>query len=207
MTMEISNTIFNTYFGKLGLKPITLKPSKHLFNQGDKIDFIYFIEAGAFNIIKDKKLLWQASKNEFIGISSFFSEEDTYSYTVRASVDAIIYKIPVTIFKKSIENSAELNAFLMKIFCDRIKMTLNKKENISYLSKKRKVIKVLINKAKKKTKITASLNYNVNELAKMIDIPVKIVVDTLNDLQKKHLLDFNGNKIEILDFQALKLTL
>jgi len=207
MTHKPKDKIFKTYFNETGLKTVKLKKAKHLFNQGEQIDFIFYIKNGAFNIIKDKKMLWQAQENEFIGISSFFSEDEIYSYTVRASVDAEIIKIPVSIFKDKIEKSTELNAYLMKIFCDRIKMTLNKKENISYLTKKRKVVKLLLNKAKNKNKLTATLNYSVKELSKMINIPTQIIIDTLNDLQKKHLLDFNGNKIEILDFQALQLTL
>ena len=207
MTNKPTENIFDIHFNETDLKTVKLKKVKHLFNQGEQIDFIFYIKKGAFNVIKDNKMLWQARENEFIGISSFFSEDETYSYTVRASVDAEIVMIPVNVFREKIEKSNELNAYLMKIFCDRIKMTLNKKENISYLTKKRKVVKLLINKAKKKNKLTATLNYSVKELSKMINIPVQIVVDTLNDLQKKHLLNFNSNGIEILDFQALQLTL
>jgi CRP-like cAMP-binding protein len=205
--MKNNSKIFNTYFGDLEMSNILVQQSKNLFNQGDKIDYIYFIDKGGFNVIKDNKLLWQASKNEFIGISSFFSEEDTYSYTVRAITETSVYKIPIDVFKYMIKKSANLNSYIMKIFCSRINATLNKKENISYISKKRKVIKILIDKAKMQSNFKATLNYNTNEIAKMINIPKKIVTRVLNELHKKNLLNVNGDKIEITDFYALKLTL
>ena len=205
MEQPQTDKIFDTYFNGLNLKTRTLKKAEHLFNQGESINFIFYIRKGMFNVIKDKKILWQAKENEFIGISSFFSDDETYSYTVRACVDSEVVLIPIGFFEEKIKGFPELNTYLMKIFCDRIKSILHKRDSVSYLTKKRKVVQLLIKEIKKERKAMAT--YNIEDLTKRINVPIQIVIDILKDLQNKHIVKLNNNKIEIIDTQALELVL
>lgn len=126
MNLTTFHQLTENQFLDTKLDVIKLDKSEILFDENKKLDFVYFLLKGELNINMGKHLMWQAHSKEFVGISSFFTNEPNYSYSADASVKSTIIKIPVIDFKRAIEVSNILNANIMNLLCKRIKLTLSK---------------------------------------------------------------------------------
>jgi CRP-like cAMP-binding protein len=177
-----------------------------LFKQGDKIDYIYILTDGELSILKNNQFMWQAQCNEFIGISSFFIGDSHYSYSVKACNQSTVARIAIKDFKKALNNHPALNTYLMKLFCDRIDFTLAKVSTRSRLTRKKRLINILIEKTKKlENKKKLVLNYSIADIAEFGNVSQKFAKELLNELQNNGLIKLQKNIIEIIDFTGLKL--
>tara|TARA_R110002050_G_scaffold300694_1_gene471623 strand:+ start:256 stop:636 length:381 start_codon:yes stop_codon:yes gene_type:complete len=124
MSLNSFHQITEKQFIHLNLDVIKIKENTVLFSENSKLDYIFFLLNGELIIKINKHKLWSVNDKEFIGISSYFTDESNYTYTVEASKNSTIVKIQVNDFKKAIENSTELSNFIMNSLCERIKLTL-----------------------------------------------------------------------------------
>lgn len=139
--------MYSSYFQKVtesrllntDINLISINKGVTLFKQGETIEYIYFVIQGELSILKDNQKMWQARKDEFVGISSFFIGDPNYSYEVVAKENSEIIKMPLQVFAEAVEKSSALNQSLMKSFCKRIKITLDKV--VSFSKQPQKVIK------------------------------------------------------------------
>lgn len=206
----MSNVYFHKatkdYFSEAQIDNFVLAKGKPLFIQGDKIDYIYFLSDGELNILKNSQMMWQAHRNEFIGISSFFIGEQKYSYSVKACKNSEVSRISVEDFKKALNAYPTLNTSLMKLFCNRINLTLDKVSVRSKLTRKMRLVNVLIEKAKKLgKKERLVLSYTVNDIAEFVNVSQNFAKELLYELQSKNLIKIQKTNIEITDFTGLKL--
>ena len=126
MNLTSFHKLTENQFLKTDLDVINLDKSDVLFDENNKLDYIYFLLKGELNINMGKHLMWQAHSKEFVGVSSFFTNDPNYSYSADATEKSVIIKIPVIDFKRAIEVSSQLNANIMSLLCKRIKLTLSK---------------------------------------------------------------------------------
>ena len=105
---------------------VALRKGQHLFKTGEPVEYIYFLVKGRLDIIKNNCLIWQANPHEFIGITSFLSEEQTYTYTVTAAQPATLVKINAKDFEQHLQETDRLKVNLMKLINKRITMTIKK---------------------------------------------------------------------------------
>jgi len=124
MSLNSFHQITEKQFIHSNLDVIKIKKNTVLFSENNKLDYIFFLLNGELIIKINKHKLWRVNDKEFIGISSYFTDESNYTYTVEASKNSTIVKIQVNDFKKAIENSTELSNFIMNSLCERIKLTL-----------------------------------------------------------------------------------
>jgi len=194
------------YFLEAEIDNFVLDKGKTLFKQGDCIDYIYFLSEGELNILKNSQMMWQAYRNEFIGISSFFIGELNYSYSVKACKNSVISRISLKDFKNALNTYPTLNTSLMKLFCSRINLTLDKVSVRSKLTRKMRLVNVLIEKAKKiGKKEQLVLSYTVSDIAEFVNVSHNFAKELLYELQSKNLIKIRKADIEITDFTGLKL--
>lgn len=193
-------------FENVKIENFVLEKNKFLFKKGDTIDYIYFLSKGELNILKNRQLMWQAQRNEFIGISSFFIGDANYSYTVKACKKSTVYKIPLKDFKEALSQHSSLNNELIKLFCFRINKTLNRVKSQSKLSRKKRLINILIEKAKRYSKNEKIiLGYSISDIAELVNVSHHFTKNLLTELQNKKLIKIQENNIEITDYNGLKL--
>lgn len=194
------------YFAEASAESFLLKKGETLFKQGDKIDYIYFLSDGELNIMKNSQMMWQAHRDEFIGISSFFVGESHYSYSVKACKKSKVTRVPLHEFKLALNSFPALNTSLMKLFCSRINLTLDKVSRRTRLTRKKRLVNILIEKAKKLgKKERIILSYSIADIAEFVNVSQNFAKDLLNELQSKNLIRIGDNNIEITDFTGLKL--
>jgi len=124
MSLNSFHQITEKQFIHSNLDVIKIKKNTVLFSENNKLDYIFFLLNGELIIKINKHKLWRVNDKEFIGITSYFTDETSYTYTVEASKNSTIVKIEVDDFKEAINNSIELSNFIMDSLCKRIKLTL-----------------------------------------------------------------------------------
>jgi len=124
MSLNSFHQITEKQFIHSNLDVIKIKKNTVLFSENNKLDYIFFLSNGELIIKINKHKLWRVNDKEFIGITSYFTDETSYTYTVEASKNSTIVKIEVDDFKEAINNSIELSNFIMDSLCKRIKLTL-----------------------------------------------------------------------------------
>lgn len=126
MKLDFFHNITDNQFIETQLEVVQLEKSEKLFEENKPLEYIYFILKGELAINKGKHFLWTALNNEFIGISSFFSKEPNYAYTVEALKKTQVLKMSKQDFKEAINHSRKLNNSIIDVLCKRIKLTLAK---------------------------------------------------------------------------------
>lgn len=200
------HALTDNYFQKSQIEEIILEKDNYLFREDEGLDHIYFLCSGELNISQNEFFLWQAQKNEFIGITSYFRGESKYSTTIKAFQNSKLYKIPLLEFKTALEKHHKLNSYLMKLFCERIEKTFSKGEDSIKFSRKNRLINMMLMKAEKViNKEGMVLRYSCSELAQMVNVSNRFAKQLFDELQFRKLIKIKKNLIEITDFNGLKI--
>jgi len=196
----------SNFFVGANVQEVSIAKGKELYSQGASQDFIYMLLRGELNIMQQNQMLWQAQEQEYIGITSFFSEETQYSTSVKACKDSVVMQIPISDFKDAIVKYPELNQSIMNLFCDRIDLTFEKVKSRTKLSRKKRLVNLLIKKAEKiipEGKIIVP--YSLIDISEQVNISYNFVKQFLEELQTKKLIKLKKEKVEITDLNGLKL--
>lgn len=208
--MEIKefHEITNGCLKKYKLNELSLSKGQFLFTEKDPIDFIYFLLKGELSVLRNNQNLWQAQKNEFMGISSYFIGEPTYSYSVKANKPSRLIEIQKVDFDEVLMESPALNNSLMHLFCQRIDSTLDKVKTYSDFTRKKRILDFMIKKSKSENSLGSKiLNYTIADIAEIVHISKYYTQNFLKELQSKKMIKLTENKIEITDYNGLNLLL
>jgi len=185
---------------------VAIAKGEMLYSQGATQEYVFMLLNGELNIMQEKQVLWQAQTEEYIGITSFFSEEKQYSTSVKACKDSEVIRIPISDFRDALIKYPELNQSLMNLFCDRIDLTFEKVKSRTKLSRKKRLINLLIRKAEEmipEGKIIVP--YSLIDISEQVNISYNFVKQFLEELQTKKLIKLKKEKVEITDLNGLKL--
>ena len=126
MSIQDFHRLTEAQFQSTSIEEIILKKGQTLFQCGDQINYIYFVEKGHMNVFKDNILIWQAGPEDFLGITSLFLKDPSYSYTVTASKSSKLIKIKSSDFESRLQHTNNLKLSLLKLLNKRINLTLQK---------------------------------------------------------------------------------
>lgn len=201
--MQLTNNIYSELLNKYKLQPIRLKRNKTLFEEGNTVDSIYYIEDGEVFILSEKLILWSARSHEFVGVSSFLSSENTYRFTVKTCTDSIVYKIPIESFKEELVSNEAFSKILIQDFCKRIDAVTVRVKNRASKSSRNRLITLLV----ESSKLTKSnlITYRLNEISSLIGVSSRRTKLILKELEEKKLIRYLNGVVEILDRRGLEI--
>jgi CRP-like cAMP-binding protein len=206
MSIKRFHELTANFFVSADVQEISIAKGENLYTQGTTQEYIFMLLKGELNIMQKKQVLWQAQEQEYIGITSFFSEEKEYSASVKACKDSDVIAIPISDFRDALINSPELNQSLMNLFCDRIDLTFEKVKARTKLSRKKRLVNLLIRKSEQmipENKIIVP--YSLIDISEQVNISYNFVKHFLEELQTKKLIKLRKEKVEITDLNGLKL--
>lgn len=118
-----------------------------IFKEGQKIEGVFFIKNGRVKVTRSGKnnvALWFANPNEFIGLSSFFNNSDSYSFSTHAfGGDVEMILIPVKEFNQLLKQYPAFKQEIIKILCHRISYTRKRIGNIKTQNIKKRFLNAI----------------------------------------------------------------
>lgn len=177
--------------------------------EDDKCNSIGLVLEGAVNIeriypsgkaIVMKKML----PGDVFGEALIFSKTTTYPATVIAYSNCIIaYLNKVELLKLfSLDNRIFEN--FMMLLSDKILMLNNKIKSISLKTVKQKVVDYILEEYNLQKNLNISLKLSKEEIAELIGIPRPSLSRALMNLREENLIEFDRNKITIIDIERLE---
>lgn len=182
---------------------LNFKKGEFIFKENENSAFVYFIDDGEINILKQKWVLWSAKSKEFIGISSFFSEGSKYNFSAKTHKDCKVLKINNSDFRNMLIEDSSFSRKVMNILCDRIKLTNEKTKSLLKQTSKYRLIHEIIKKAKESSSKT--IECSLEELSEIIGVSKRLIRNTLSELEKKKLLERMKNNLIIHDLKGLEI--
>lgn len=184
---------------------ISLSSGDLLFNEGEKNDFVFFIESGAIKVLKNKWVIGITKAFEFVGITSCISDVDIYTFSSKAIENSKLLKIKKTDFKNSLLENKNFSKQIIEILCERIKMTdIRTRSYIDNPPRHRVLFEINNNITwSNNTKVAYITNEDLSELT---GISKRAVTKIMNDLSKDGILERSDTNTIIIkdEIQILK---
>lgn len=202
MDKKLSDEMLELIFRNHPKEKITIKNGEFLFKEGEEDDSVYFLDAGELKIMKLKWVLWSAKSKEFVGISSFFNDNSTYSFSARATKDCNIYRIKNELFREILENDATFSRYIMDLLCDRIAFTTQRTKSLMEKSSKYRLIKEISNAVKEN--LSTIIPYSLEELSESVGVSKRLIRSIISEFEKKGLVVRTKNQLHIRDLKGLE---
>ncbi len=188
--MDKDNQRFNLQFIKDSFsgEEINLSSGDILFNEGEKNDFVFFIESGSIKVLKNKWVIGITKAFEFVGITSCINEIDIYTFSSKAIEDSKLLKIKKIAFKNLLLENKHFSKQIIEILCERIKLTdIRTRSYIDNSPRQRVLFEIFNNITRSNNSIAA---YITNEdLSELTGISKRAVTKIITDLTKEGLLE------------------
>ena len=174
-----------------------------VFREGEKIKGIYYIKEGRIKVTRKAKnnmTVWFANPKEFIGLNSYFSESENYSFSASAfGGDVNTVLIPTEDFRKILDENPIFKQEIIQLLCDRIGSTRKRISNIKSQSIKMRVLNAILLLIAKEdlNKATAIIQYSIRELSELAGTSSQYIKKLITEFQKKNLLKIKGDKLII----------
>lgn len=201
--MKNDNNIYSEIIKKHNLTAESFNKGKYLFKEGDLIDYVCYIEKGEVFIMRENFILWTARNDEIIGISSYMLPGNSYGFSARTGDTSIIYKIPVTIFRKELTNNTTLSQSIMQNLCSRIDKIMLKTTSFTNKSSRNRLIELLIDHSRASKSL--NLSYKLSEISELVGVSARTIRSMLNELEEKKLIRRFKDTLEILDLKGLEI--
>lgn len=188
---------------KNNFQTIQVSKGDFLFKEGETDNFVYFINEGEVLIMKENLILWHANSGELIGLSSFFSTNENYGFTAKASQDCTVYLIPNELLSEKITKDFKFSHSLINMMCDRISRIDQRVAGFLELPSKTRLIRTLV--AKSKDTGSKVIPYHINEIAAFVGVSVRIVNSIISELEERKMIRRLKDRLEILDLRGLEI--
>jgi CRP-like cAMP-binding protein len=133
-----------------------------------------------------------------------FSNQNEYPATIVSSSKTKILFISKENFLKLCNlNFMFLNNF-MALLSNKVLMLNKKLKNVSFQTIRQKISNLILEEYAKQKKLTLNLKYSRKEMAEQLGIPRPSLSRELVHMKEEEILDFEKNKIKILDLTLLE---
>lgn len=138
------------------------------------------------------------------GEALVFSGTHTYPATIISSSDSkIMYLKRDVIIKLMTLNEKILNSF-MGVLSNRILMLNDRITNLTLDTLRKKISNIIIKQYEKQNSLSISLPYSRKKMAQLLNIPRPSLSRELINMKNEGLIDFNKNKIKILNLEEIE---
>ena len=196
----------------LNLIPYTIKDYKKntiIAIEGDDCNSLGIILEGYIEIHKpfpSGKIVTirHFSAGNVFGEALVFSGKHIYPATIVASEQTkIMYLKRETIVKLMTIDEVIINNF-MGVLSNRILMLNDRLTDLSLDTLRKKISNILIIEYKNQNSLNIRLPYSRKKMAELLNIPRPSLSRELINMKEDNIIDFNKNKIKILDLKAIE---
>ncbi len=214
-----SNKLFKKYCSAewlpifdLNKSTIHVKPKERIFNEGDLVKGIYFIEEGKVKVLsgfngKDEKIIRIASNDMILGHRGIHYKH--YHISSEALTDTTLTFLPINIFLKIIKANPNMAVYLLDFFIEELREAEDRMDSLLNFDPKKRIAIVLLKLvdcfgfANKKSDLL-SFTLSRADIANMIGTTYETVIRTLANFEKLNYIELVGKEIAIKDISRLK---
>jgi CRP-like cAMP-binding protein len=212
-----SNKLFKKYCSAewlpifdLNKSTIHVKAKERIFNEGDLVKGIYFIEEGkvlsGFNG-KDEKIIRIASNDMILGHRGINYKH--YHISSEALTDTTLTFLPINIFLKIVKANPNMAVYLLNFFIEELREAEERMDSLLNFDPKKRVALVLLKLIdcfgyiNKKSDLL-SFTLSRADIANMVGTTYETVIRTLANFEKLKYIELVGKEIAIKDISKLK---
>jgi CRP-like cAMP-binding protein len=196
----------------LNKSTIQINARQRIFNEGDPVKGIYFIEAGKVKVLsgfngKDEKIIRIAGNDMILGHRGIHYKH--YHISAEALTDTTLTFLPINIFIKIIKANPNMAVYLLNFFIEELREAEERMDSLLNFDPKKRVALVLLKLidcfgyANKNSNLL-SFTLSRADIANMIGTTYETVIRTLANLEKLNLIELIGKEIAIKNISKLK---
>ncbi|MCK5701463.1 MAG: Crp/Fnr family transcriptional regulator [Cyclobacteriaceae bacterium] len=176
--------------------------------EGDKIKEFVYLKNGLVKLSKMTEnnrdhIISIAKPKTFIGFLTVFSH-DTYQYTITALEESTLCFIDIAVVKNTIRENGTFALDVLSKISQVSDEIINRRVNICSKQLRGRIDYLLISFSKEiyyNTKFELPLTRK--EFGELIDMSTENVIRILSEFRKDELINIDGSKIEIINFESL----
>lgn len=214
-----SNKLFKKHCSPVWLKLfednkqiVFVKAKQRIFNEGDPVKGIYFIEKGKVKVLsgfngKDEKIIRLASNDMILGHRGIHYK--SYHISSEALTDTTLTFLPINIFIKIIKSNPNMSIYLLNFFIDELREAEERLDSLLNFDPKKRVALVLLKLIECfgfSNKNSNLLSYTLSraDIANMIGTTYETVIRILTNFEKLNYIELIGKEIAIKNISKLK---
>ncbi|HMO60578.1 MAG TPA: Crp/Fnr family transcriptional regulator [Ferruginibacter sp.] len=182
-----------------------------LFNEGEPVNGIYFVNAGAVKVHKkwtdEKELIVRfANKGAIVGHRGLGTEL-VFPVSGTAVEDSTVCFIPIDFFNASLKVNHDYLYRLMLFFADELKLSEKRMRNMAHMSVKGRLALALVNLQEifgVNGDGAIHLTITKQDLASYTGATYETVFRVLNEMSDEALISLSGKSITVLDEVKLR---
>lgn len=144
------------------------------------------------------------SAGNIFGEALVFSGKHIYPATILATIDTQIMFIRREVILKLMTLDERLINNFMGVLSNRILMLNDRLSNLMLDTLRKKIVNIIILEYKRQNSINITLPYCRKKMAELLNIPRPSLSRELINMKEEGLIDFNKNKIKILDLKRVE---
>lgn len=214
-----SNKLFKKYCSDewlpifdMNKQTIHVKTKQRIFNEGDPVQGIYFIEQGKVKVLskfnaEDEKIIRIASNDMILGHRGIHFKH--YHISSEALTDTTLTFLPIDIFIKIIKANPNMAVYLLNFMSEELREAEERMNNLLVFDPKKRIALILIKLidcfgyANKKSDL---LSYTLSrtDIANMAGTTYETTIRTLANFEKLKLIELIGKEIAIKNPEKLE---
>lgn len=215
-----SNKLFKKYCSKEWLpifefnkQTIQVKSKQRIFNEGDAVKGIYFIEEGKVKVLSklnsgDEKIIRLAGNDTILGHRGIHYKN--YHISSEALTDTKLTFLPINIFMTILKANPDMAIYLLNFMTDELREAEERLKNLLILDPKKKIALILLNLVDSfgytnKDHTLLSFTLSRKDIANMAGTTYETVIRTLSAFEKLNLIELRGKEIAIKNEPKLRL--
>lgn len=191
---------------------IYVKAKQRIFNEGDPVKGIYFIEDGKVKVLsgfngKDEKIIRIAGNDMILGHRGIHYKH--YHISSEALTDTTLTFLPINIFLKIIKANPNMAMYLLNFFVEELCEAEERMNSLLNFDPKKRVALVLLKLIdcfgfKNKNSNLLSFTLSRADIANMVGTTYETVIRTLANFEKLNYIELVGKEISIKNVSKLK---
>lgn len=191
---------------------INVKAKERIFNEGDPVKGIYFIEEGKVKVIStfnegDEKILRIAGNDTILGHRGLNYKH--YHISAEALTDTHLTFLPIDIFMKIIKVNPEMSIYLINFLTEELREAEERMRNLLILDPKKRVALLLIKLVdtfgySKSQKNLLEYTLSRTDMANMAGTTYETIIRVLSGFEDMKLIELVGKKIAIKNERKLR---
>lgn len=191
---------------------VEVKAKQRIFNEGDPVEGIYFIEQGKVKVLsrfngKNEKIIRIAGNDTILGHRGIHYKN--YHISSEALTDSTLTFLPIEVFINIIKANSNMAIYLLNFIIEELREAEERMDALLILDPKKRVASILLKLIDgfgylKQNSQLLSYTVSRTDMANMAGTSYETIIRTLAHFEKSKLIEIVGKEIAIKNENKLR---